>query len=61
MDVIIDEIKAFPELKSYILVNLDTNEERAVTMNQLVTAFGPQLPNILNGRSNYWLVIEQTL
>lgn len=59
MDVVLNEIDTFPEIKKFSLVNLFTNEERIVTHKQLVDAFGEtELNKIKSGRNNAWLLTE---
>lgn len=59
MNVILDEVKTYPELKTYELVNLYTDETHTVSMQQLTVAFSEKdLQDILNNRSDYWLIIE---
>lgn len=60
MDTIIDEIIAYPEIKSYILINNYTGEERIVCDAQLKQAFSPEdLAKIRSNRNDYWLLIEK--
>lgn len=58
MDIVIDEIKTYPEVKKFVLVNLFTNQEKIVTHQQLEQAFGDQLPKIKSGRNPAWMVID---
>lgn len=62
MDAIIQEIKAFPELKSYILINNYTGEETVVSEPHLIAVFGKDdFIKIKSGRSDYWLLSDNVL
>lgn len=62
MNAIIQEIKSFPELKSYILINNYTGEETIVSEPHLISAFGKDgFIKIKSGRSDYWILIDNVL
>ena len=59
MDITLGELHAYPEIKSWTLVNLFTNQETIVTEKMLLDAFeSDELMRIKSGRSDAWILIE---
>ena len=57
MDVL-NDLQLHPEVKTYTLINLLTNEEQIMTMRHLEALFGTAVDILLSGQSEYWLIIE---
>ncbi|ADG60010.1 hypothetical protein Acj9p110 [Acinetobacter phage Acj9] len=60
MDLILNELEAFPEIESFILLNMLTNEERRVTNADLIRAFPDEETRlkIKGGRHKVWYLYE---
>lgn len=59
MDDVLNELLTYPELKTYTLVNLLTNQEHQVTEQHLESAFSQQQINtMLTGRSKAFLLYQ---
>lgn len=62
MDLILNELKTYPELKTFTLVNLLTNQEHIVTEAQLKDAFSEnEINKMMTNRSKAFLVYENNL
>lgn len=55
----LNELITYPEIETFILINLFTNEEIVVTEQHLKNAFTEEeLMKINSGRSNAWLIFD---
>lgn len=54
--MILDEIKAYPEITRYKLIDQYSYTENIVSYEQLVEAFGDKLPAIMSNRDPNWVV-----
>lgn len=62
VDLILNELKTYPELKTFTLVNLLTNQEHTVTEEQLKAAFSDnEINKMKTNRSKAFLVYENNL
>ncbi|QPB12300.1 hypothetical protein [Providencia phage PSTCR6] len=56
IDDVIDEIKAYPEIQKYKLIDQYSYTENIVSYEQLVEAFGDKLPAMMSNRDPNWVV-----
>lgn len=58
MNVFLNELKTYPEIKRYKLINLLTKEEFIVTEDHLEKVFGDKIHEIKSNRNNSWYAEE---